>query len=249
MNRRALIIANPGEQGKAGYCHGVNRDVDNYKAFLKSPIGGLWREDEIIVRHQPSRAMTTIDITQQRRADYSVTVFCGHGYHSAAADSTIIELTGGVDIDSSELRVGAPKHTLILDCCRVVHKEMFVEDSAARVFKRTASTIDPDACRRCYDHEIDECAVGIVVLYGCSVNQTAGDSDLRGGFYSHSLISAAQAWGRDSIVDTSKNYRRLSVVKAHELALPGVAKMSGGRQSPTVDKPRSAPYFPFCVIA
>ena len=99
MNRRALIIANPGEPGRESYCHGVNRDVDNYKAFLKSAIGGLWREDEIVVRVQPSRAMTTIDIGQQRRVDYSLTVFCGHGYHAAEANSTIVELNPGVDIE------------------------------------------------------------------------------------------------------------------------------------------------------
>jgi hypothetical protein len=249
MNRRALIIANPGEPGKESYCHGVNRDVDNYKRFLKSPIGGLWREEEIVVRQQPSRAMTTMDIGQQRRTDYSLTVFCGHGYHAADSDSTIIELSSGIDIDSLELRLGAPKHTLILDCCRTLHREMIEEDSAEKVMKGGASRIDPDECRKYYDIKLDKCPPGVVVLFGCSINQTAGDSDSQGGFYSYSLISAAEAWSRATVVDTSSKYRTMSLVEAHLGAVQGVAKMSGGRQAPSIDKPRSEPYFPFCIIA
>jgi hypothetical protein len=249
MDRRALIIANPGVRGKESYCHGVNRDVENYTAFLKSPVGGLWREDEIVVRQQPSRAMTMIDIGQQRRVDYSMTVFCGHGYHAGHSNSTMVELAPGVDIDSSELRLGASKHTLILDCCRMIHRGMIAEDSAERLQKAVASQIDREQCRKYYERRIDECPTGIVVLFGCSIDETAGDSDSQGGFFSHSLISAAQEWSRKTVVETSKDYEWLTVVKAHEYAVQGVAKMSGGRQTPTIDKPRSAPYFPFCIIA
>jgi hypothetical protein len=109
MNRRALIIANPGERGREGYCDGVNKDVDNYQAFLTSPVGGLWREHEIVVLRQPSRAMTMIEVGRQKGVDYSLTVFSGHGYHVADNNSTIVELSPGVDLDSIELRLGAPK--------------------------------------------------------------------------------------------------------------------------------------------
>ena len=121
--------------------------------------------------------------------------------------------------------------------------------SAERRIKSAASTLNPDECRRYYDVSLDKCPPGIVVLFGCSINQTAGDSDMQGRFYSHSLISAAETWGRATVVDTSSKYLTMSVVKAHSEAVQGVAKMSGGRQTPGIDKPRSDPYFPFCIIA
>jgi hypothetical protein len=249
MDRRALIIANPGTQGEESYCHGVSRDVDNYKAFLKSPVGGFWSEDEIVVRHKPSHATIISDIGQQKRADYSLTVFCGHGYHTARTNSTIVELKQGTDIDADELRAGANKHTLILDCCRVIHTAVYAEDAAPQILKKAVSKISASECRKFYDKAIADCPTGIVVLFGCSINETAGDSDTQGGFYSYSLISAAEAWSRETDVDTSEKYRPLSVVKAHEMAAQGVARMSGSRQTPAIDKPRSGNYFPFCIIA
>ena len=55
MKRRALIIGNPGEKGKEGYCAGVLKDVENYQEFLMSPVGGSWEKSEIAVRLLPSR--------------------------------------------------------------------------------------------------------------------------------------------------------------------------------------------------
>jgi hypothetical protein len=90
MDRRALIISNAGEARTEEHCLGVRRDVINYTTFLRSPLGGLWKEKEIFILDKPSNAMTTIELAQQRRADYSITIFCGHGYHDNDSDSTIL---------------------------------------------------------------------------------------------------------------------------------------------------------------
>src|ERR1017187_1682387 len=102
MTRKALIIANPGEEGKSGYCAGVLKDVNSYTRFLMSPIGGLWRADEIAVFHKPSRATTMAEVNSLASADYSITVFSGHGEHSSVSNSTIVELRPGTDLDSDE---------------------------------------------------------------------------------------------------------------------------------------------------
>jgi Caspase domain len=249
VNRRALIIANPGAPGRDGYLNGVEKDVDAYKTFFTSPIGGLWNDDEIVVLFQPSVAITRLETARQKHADYSVTIFTGHGYHVEDDDSTIVELSPNVDFDSVELRVGAPRHTLILDCCRVVHPTMFAEDSAESITKSTENVIDPADCRRYFDEKITDCLAGLVVLFSCSIDETAADISNLGGLYSSSLLRVSQQWSRDTRVDTSKSYISLTVADAHERAERRVISRSGGRQSPVIEKPRSEPYFPFCIIA
>ena len=53
ITRKALLIANPGEGGAKNYCKGVNKDMENYKSFLLSPLGGQWYPNEIDVMHKP----------------------------------------------------------------------------------------------------------------------------------------------------------------------------------------------------
>ena len=55
MIRRALIIGNPGTPGKENYCQGVIKDVGNYKAYLKSPLGGMWSDEEINILDHPNK--------------------------------------------------------------------------------------------------------------------------------------------------------------------------------------------------
>jgi hypothetical protein len=40
LSRKALLIANPGEQGQENYCKGVYVDIANYQRFLASAVGG-----------------------------------------------------------------------------------------------------------------------------------------------------------------------------------------------------------------
>lgn len=249
MTRKALIIANPGEEGKQGYCAGVLKDVQNYTRFMRSPIGGLWQADEINILHQPSRPTTIAAVNSLATVDYSVIVFSGHGWHSSTNNSTMVELRPDTDLDSNELRRGAGKHTLILDCCRVVALETITLAEELRAMEKRASVINPAECRRFFEKKLSDCPSGLVVLFACSVNETAGDSASQGGYYSYSVISAADTWGRETRVDTEKSYRCLSVVAAHEVAAPRVTRLSGGRQTPTTEKPRSGEYFPFAIIA
>jgi hypothetical protein len=126
---------------------------------------------------------------------------------------------------------------------------MFAEDAAERVMKAARSVIHPEDCRTYYDRAISNCPNGIVVLFACAIDETAGDVSAQGGLYSYSLISSADAWSRETYVDTTKECYPLSVVAAHNLAVQRVSKMSGGGQTPNIEKPRSEPYFPFCIIS
>lgn len=246
MNRKALLIGGPGVKGADGYLRGVERDLEGYRTFLCSPLGGAWQDGEIATFLSPNRAQVDAALRILTTADYSVTLFSGHGRHSAVTQSTIVELQSGIELDSDRLRSGAPKHILILDCCRVEVPEG-LEEALAKMDQQGPS-LHPDDCRRYYDERIAACDVGLVVLHACSVDETAGEIATRGGIYSIALLGAAEQWWRLSRVDTRNYYDIQSVVSAHDLAVPEVKRLSGNRQNPVIQMPRVKLFFPLAVI-
>lgn len=248
MTRKALIISNPGEQGAENYCEGVLTDVKNYQNFLTSPIGGLWSTSEITSMPRPSVAEVEEEAAKLLTYDYSLVVFSGHGGYSTKLQSTILELRKNQEIDSAKLRQSSGRQTMILDCCREKCDALPTLIELAEKLARARPRINPQDCRRYYDKRIEECAEELIVMYACATGQRAGDSE-KGGAYSHYLIDGAQQWADTNRCDTSKNYSILSAVQAHETAIPKVKNLRGDRQTPQIEKPRSEPYFPFCVVA
>jgi hypothetical protein len=179
--------------------------------------------------------------------EYSKVIFCGHGWHSSTVNSTMIQLNKSESIDSKELRTGSRKQTIILDSCRQIERLEFSADLLERMVK-SAARINPDACRRSYDKRIEECASAVVVMFACDINETAGEES-RGGYYSHNLLHEAEKWAQANPVDVNKSHDILSVVAAHNAAIPQVRALSGGRQNPQLEKPRAEKYFPFGVVA
>ena len=248
MKRVALIITNPGQVGEEGYCNGVNRDLDNYQEFLRSPIGGLWEASEIETLHRPRASEVRIEMQRLKGVDYSLVIFCGHGCHVRGPDSTVLELNDKQAIDSMELMDGSPKQTVILDCCRVV-REVPLREAMLLKAKRALPELNLADCRYFYDKRIQDCANAIVVMYACSIGEVAGDASDVGGWYSSNLLHGVRLWAENRDTDTKINYAIMSMVRAHEAAADDVRRRSGNRQRPEISKPRSEPYFPLCIVA
>jgi len=248
LNRKAVIISNPGESGSEDYCAGVHKDVANYQSFLTSPVGGLWYGSEITAMNRPSVAEVRTKMSELSTCDYALILFCGHGWYSTTLDSTCIELRDGEQIDSAELRLRSTSETLILDCCR--RKGPFIPTVRALDEKlaKAGPTINPADCRKYYDKRIQECDGGLVVMYACSTGEFANDDSEKGGLYSYNLLSGSKGWARTSSIDTSTKADILSVVSAHEQAA-SLIQQAGGRQTPHIEKPKTSPYFPFCIVA
>lgn len=70
ISRKALIIGSPDKK-----IPGVNIDTANMNSFLKSAIGGAWKESEIINLTNPSKNIVISNINQLEKYDYSF-VFC-----------------------------------------------------------------------------------------------------------------------------------------------------------------------------
>lgn len=242
MKRKMLIIANPGDEGAENYCEGVNQDVTQYGSFFLSNIGGAWRPEEIKILRCPSAFQVDTELKTLKLADYSMVVYCGHGY-SRKDGTTMVELHANCDYDSTKFNQGAYRHTVILDCCRAIPEPIF--ESAQERYDLKHSMKDSAAYNQArvnFDNAVQRCSPGLVVLYACSMGETAEDDEDKGGVYSHALRSVATRWAR-----TNVGFETASVVQIHNAAAQIVCQETGGRQNPKNIKPRSSPYFPFCV--
>lgn len=79
-----LIIANPGERDAENYCEGVNQDVTRYQCFFTSIQGGAWKSDEIKTLICPEPWEVALALSELKSAEYSMVIFCGHGYSAKA---------------------------------------------------------------------------------------------------------------------------------------------------------------------
>jgi hypothetical protein len=90
----------------------------------------------------------------------------------------------------------------------------------------------------------------MVILYSCSFDEAAGNSGARGGWYSSALLDAARSWDQRTPVNTESEYAILSVLQAHDMAIPEVRRLSDNEQNPDREQPRgSKKYYPFAIIA
>lgn len=249
LSRKALIIGAPDEK-----IPGVNIDIENLRKYFKSPIGGAWDDNEINTLISPSKIEINKQIELLRSSDYSLIFFAGHGYHSVERNRTILHINKSDTLDSLELRQGAQKHTLILDCCR----EPVIEQRVQKAMLESLSAnfaqgqkLDATQCRLYFNNAISECNNGIVVMNSCSIGETAGENESIGGYYTSSLIDSANEWAQNQLrtIDLTKQYSIFSTQDCHSKAAVLVKQLSGNRQNPAFESPRSEKKFPFSVVA
>jgi hypothetical protein len=237
MTRRALIIGSPDDQIK-----GVYDDMRNYRRFFESAAGGGWYSHEITTLESPTSAHVKECLAGMKSADYSIVIFAGHGCYSAAKRCTMLELRKGDQIEDYGLKVGSPKHTLIIDACRVITHDL-IKKAALEAHVSRSVPMSIAASRLMFDKAVQASPPGLATMYGCSINETAGDIPGSGGRYSSALLAASDNWASLSYGEV------LSVSEAHDRAVPGVIQHSGGRQNPMGEFPRTVPRFPFVVKA
>lgn len=144
-SRKALIIGYPGEKGANNYCKGVNHDMENYKSFLTSPLGGAWSEDEIQILYKPIKEAVRQAVQSLKYVSYAKIIFSGHGAYSPIHGSTFLELNKNEAIDAAELRGACRKQTIILDCCRAVAK-VITEEEVMVKGAEVARALNPQKC-------------------------------------------------------------------------------------------------------
>jgi hypothetical protein len=261
MKRRVLLITNPGKKGDDNYCGGVYKDQENYFSYFKEPIGGYWANSELRYFDKPSKYTVTneIKLLAQDEIEFSIIIFCGHGWYSSKSSSNIIDLNEKEQMDALDLRADANKRIIILDSCRKVYPVSINEDlikaqEIRMLSDKAQAKLNPEQCKKYYNQVIDECPKQLIVTYGCNITEVAGDNPAFGGYYSSSLLAESRGWAANQLttIDLAKKYATERVPSCHNDSVPRVVKLSGGTQHPQIEKPRvslSTDYLPFIVVA
>jgi len=258
MKRRILILTNPGEKNAENYCAGVHVDAENYKSFFKAPYGGYWSDYEIIHLDKPQKSVLHSTIADFAILDFSIVIFCGHGWYSSKSSSNILELNSQECIDSNDLRKCLGKRIIILDSCREVKKE-YISDQivkARALFENVSlfSKLNPTSCKEHYNKSIEACPKQLIVSYATGVDELAGESSQNGGYYSNSLLKVAREWVEEQLPEVnlqSSHYLR-NFSSCHNDAEPLVKILSGDKQHPQIEKPRLPDIkhqLPFIILA
>lgn len=261
MKRRIIIITNAGKVGSENYCEGVFRDRENYITFFKAAYGGFYADTEIRPLDKPSKLKVREELKslENDSIEFSIIIFCGHGWHSTISNSSIFQLNDSEQIDSLEFRAGGKKRIIIEDNCRKPYAEYITESvkkafSAMSLSDSSQQQLNPELCKQFYNKTISECQEQIIIGQACDIAEVAGDSSSNGGYYSSSLIKATETKVRDGIrtIDLSKSYLTFNFPSCHMDAIPLVRSLSGNKQNPQIEKPRFSNgenYLPFAVIA
>lgn len=198
---------------------------------------------------RPSRGDVLAELERCRGYDYVLLIFSGHGYLSSS-DSTTLGLRLNQEVSVGDLTLSHLGQAMIIDCCRVrITPPVRIRRAAGELIEAGMPNLNPAACRQRYEEQLMNSGRELLVLYACSANEKAGDDGEKGGIYSSSLLQVANEWVLDQQRFHWDEYRILSVVEVHTKAVPLVQQLRPSRQTPYIQKPRSGPYPPFCVVA
>jgi hypothetical protein len=248
LKRKALLIGAP-DDGETLYLDGVIVDVDRFHQYLKTPLGGAWRDEEIVTLVSPHKREIDRALKFLADADYTFITFSGHGGYNSFERSIEIALRPGVTFGTRQFEGLTPKQTIVLDCCQ----KRFVPSIEAealtiKFLTETAAFLNPVRARQEFDAWLSKCASACLVLKACSIDEFAYDGGAEGGLYSSTLIKMAEDFER--YMETLEEFTAVvDVEHIHRLARHDVQRLKAFLQNPDIEMPKSMkPLFPFAVF-
>ncbi|MEA3522766.1 MAG: caspase family protein [Campylobacterota bacterium] len=204
MKKRALIIGNAGNEDE--FLLGVSKDVNNYKRFLLSNIGGNWYESEISISLDETKKEVEAKIRQVKneKNDFIFIVFTGHGSYSRLKQCRKLYINYDY-IYESDLLHSSNKQITIIDTCAGIEDDLLLE---INMESYTADSIRKNASidnRIVYENDIRQCLRQQNILYACDIDETSADTS-KGGLFSYHLIETAKNNKFEQILDTQKAY-------------------------------------------
>lgn len=220
MNRQLVLISNPGNSSDNNYVKTTEEAIDRWENFFRSPLGGYWRDCEIIRFGEKQQ----IDVDAFRRlliplntvqCDYSVIVFCGHGACTTDGKNAIQlpipsrENNNLIAVDDLIIPgIPSVKRTVILDACRSLIPYTSTQLFEQRMYS-SVYTIDGIECSKYYNSLVMESSPHVEVLYSTSKHQKAYGS-MAGSQYADAMSEIVKAkalyWKARAINDRYGQY-------------------------------------------
>ena len=238
MIRRALII----------YCDntpsnplpGPVQDNTNYRKFLTSFAGGEWHASEIRSLRNPTKLQ--VEQTRQtfmKGADYTFTIFSGHGcINELDNNMQYAELSDG-DISIRKLLTDSKRQTIIFDSCRGI--ERFESDEISKAIKEDVKMFAAGlSTRAAFNNSIATAEAGLTVLYSSSRDQSSEDSE-DGALYLLSLLRVTEEWLDETIEGV------FDLKSAHDSACDYIEEHFFTIQEPAMNREKRKRHFPFAI--
>lgn len=158
--------------------NGVNLDIEAWRSFLQTSMGGCWRSDEVIDLSGKSKDVALEEIKSAQGYFYTMVIFAGHG--EVRKDKygfmrTYVLLNDNEELSEFDLNPGNSRATLIMDCCRNVRRGL-VKESMESLLSIT-SLLNGVNTRTVYENAIENCESGLVKVFSADVGQSAADED------------------------------------------------------------------------
>ena len=238
VSRKAILIGAPSVET---YLPGVVQDIKDMKEFLCSPVGGDWREDEIVTLIDQSKATVMKHLNSCSDVDYVFILCAGHGEHQILGTngSTVIYLTEEETLSIDSINSRGKRQFVIADVCRH-EREIAISKTLLKAAMESYSAEDKFDYRAAFDAAVMKCSEGRIVAYSCSLNQSAGE-DEKGGAFTQALIASPNHYlpsGLHGIVN---------VKQAFDWAHAQLVEKSSA-QTPVFNAGRRLDYYPFAVI-
>jgi hypothetical protein len=241
MIRRAIIVGCPGT-GES-FLHGVSVDMNNYKQYLMSNSGGSWNSSEIYMVKNPNRTelIKVLSKVISENNDYTLISFSGHGWETEGGKTNLL-LRNEEEITLAELKTNADRQLIILDSCRAIEREQISESTDFLKAINSRLLFISTLYREKYENLLLDCEKGIIVLYACSRDETAGEN-VNGGYFSQIIISLGHSYKKSndnvylSVQEVTLASRRL-INESFEDAF----------QTPTLNGERRMKYFPWSIF-
>lgn len=261
MNRRLVMIISDG--GGEDALKGVHIDKENYLRFFKSPEGGAWEENEILVYDRNNFDVGLLKIAkmnanlERNPIEYFLIVYCGHGFTEAKTKDVYLQVRINYNLRIEDLlaAVGNTRCLLIVDSCRAIcglREGGRILDRRIFCSTEAQNTLYGQQCRAYYNQKIlATCSTMQVVMFSNSFGETAEENSRNGGCYSYALLETAKAekqrMEREQLTDVHNLWASIDCI--HSKAAEKVKKETNGRQNPEVYiGTRSINHFPFLVV-
>jgi hypothetical protein len=245
MTRQAIIIESSTVAGLKDL-PGARKDTQNWTTYLCSEPGGAWELAEITVLNTPSWATLSHHLNLARSKDYVFIAFSGHGFHEKEKDETYICLNSDEDIPASSINPGNPRCTVVFDSCRGLY---LLEKISVLAAVNRAPTLSEIYSRirhkQLFESAVNSAEKGIIRLYSASLDESAAEDRLKGGYYSTQLISSCERWYEDEHPDGTEIF---TVREAHAAAAR-IVTARFPQQNPQYDEGRRLYPFPLAIKA
>ena len=261
MRRKLYLIISDG--GGNTPLRGVHIDKDNFLNFFKSPEGGAWKDDEILVFENNDFDLKILEINDlnarvdEKPIDFYLIVYCGHGF-TDQHNQIHFEVRPDECLKLNDLlgAVAQSRCLVIADSCRAIyHLQEGGRIADLRMFSTSEDARNSayaDLCREMYNDLIEATPSTMQVVYfSNSYGETADENPRDGGVYSHELLTAAKRKKEEfeTLQHTNNNSNYATIDEIHAEAAGMVVNKTHGRQHPEIYlNCRSKTRLPFVVV-